>query len=65
MYIKSTQSNCMGYNQKVTTGEGYNGTTQQWDTPQEIDGFWYVEVHDNYPTNLPTVEEKPQQEFEL
>lgn len=59
MYIKATKEECEAYDEEVTQGESYSGNTIRWETPQEIEGDWYISIHPNYPTELTTVESKP------
>ncbi len=58
-YIKGTKLECDDYNAFVTSGQNYIGTTTQWAEPMEIDGYYYILVHDRYPTTLTTVTELP------
>lgn len=65
MYYTGTQAECESYNQTVTQGEGYKGTTQQWFAPIERDGNWYVAKHDDYTSTMELVNELPQTETDL
>tara|TARA_R100000951_G_scaffold33959_2_gene29009 strand:- start:582 stop:782 length:201 start_codon:yes stop_codon:yes gene_type:complete len=59
MYIKGTEAECLAYDAEVTTGENYTGGTIRWAKPVEIDGYYYMIVHDRYSTTLTTVAELP------
>lgn len=58
-YIKATKQQCQAYNNEVTQGENYQGSTTQWAEVQEIEGSFYIAVHPNYTTELLTVNELP------
>ena len=58
-YIKATKAECQAYNDKVTKGENYKGTTSKFDEVREIKGDFYITKHPNYPTNLTIVNELP------
>lgn len=58
-YIKGTEAACLAYDAEVTAGENYTGGTVRWAEPMEIDGYYYMIVHDRYPTTLTTVTELP------
>lgn len=58
-YIKGTKKQCEAYNQKVSKGENYQGSTTQWAKVQEIEGNFYIAVHPKYTTELETVSELP------
>ncbi len=65
MYIKGTEAECLAYDAEVTTGENYTGGTIRWAKPVEIDGYYYMIVHDRYSTTLTTVVELPTTNLEL
>ena len=58
-YIKGTEAECLAYDAEVTAGENYTGGTIRWAKPIEIDGYYYISVHDRYPTTLSVVSEMP------
>lgn len=58
-YIKATKKQCEAYNQEVTQGENYQGSTSQWAEVQEIEGSFYIAVHPDYTTELETVNKLP------
>ena len=58
-YIKGTEVECLAYDAEVTAGENYTGGTVRWAEPMEIDGYYYMAVHDRYQTTLTTVTELP------
>lgn len=58
-YIKSTKEQCEAYNNEVTQGENYQGSTTQWAEVQEIEGGFYIAVHPDYTTELETVSKLP------
>lgn len=64
-YLKGTQQECEMYNDWVSFNEKYKDTTQQWATPFEREGSWYVPKHSNYSSELEVVTELPEQEIEL
>lgn len=59
MYIKGTEADCLAYDAEVTAGENYTGGTIRWAEPMLIEGYYYIPVHENYPTTLTTVSELP------
>ena len=58
-YIKATKAECEAYNQVVTQGENYQGTTTSYDEVKKIKGNFYITKHPNYTTNLKIVNELP------
>ena len=58
-YIKGNKQECEAYNDKVTKGENYQGTTTSYDRVKEIKGDFYITKHPNYATNLKIVNELP------
>lgn len=58
-FIKATQQECESYNDTVTQGEGYNGTTTRWAEVIEIEGEFYVAEHPEYSHSYTTVDELP------
>jgi len=58
-YIKGTEQECLTYDAEVTVGENYTGGTIRWAEPMLIDSYYYITVHDRYPTSLTTVTELP------
>ena len=65
MYYTGTQQDCEAYNEEVKQGEGYSGTTTDWDIPIERDGSWYVTKHDKYTSTMELVDKLPQTETDL
>ena len=58
-YIKGTKKQCQAYNDEVTKGQGYQGSTSGWSMIHEINGNFYIKVNPNYPTKLTKVKELP------
>ena len=59
VYIKGTKAQCEAYNEKVTQGENYKGTTSKFDKVREIKGYFYITKHPNYSTELKVVNGLP------
>lgn len=61
-YYKGTQAECDAYNELVTQGEGYHGTTTKWCDTYCIEYICYIQKHPNYDadleivTNIPIIE---------
>lgn len=60
MYYKGTEQECLDYNNQVTQGENYQGTTKRWANPIEIEGSWYILKHEKYNSDLEVVNELPE-----
>lgn len=58
-YYKGTQAECDAYNDQVTLGEQYTGTTLKWCDTFCIDEVCYILKHPDYETNLEIVNEIP------
>lgn len=58
-FIKGTSHECIEYVNLVTNGEAYNLSTQKWADPIEVEGFYYVQKHPDYPTNLEVLNSIP------
>lgn len=59
MWYKGTKEDCESYNDKVTKGEGYNGTTQHWSSILEIEGDYFIIKNESYPSEMQEVKELP------
>lgn len=61
-YISTNKNDCEAYNDRVTQGEGYNGTTQQWVnviTHKNGDQFAIL-AHEDYTSEMELVDELPE-----
>ena len=58
-FYKGNKTQCDEYNNIVTSGEGYQGTTTKWAEPREIEGFWYIARHESYSSDLELVDNLP------
>ena len=61
-FYKGNKKQCDEYNDQVTSGEGYSGTTTKWAEPVEIADDFYIAKHPDYPSELEQVESLPIQE---
>lgn len=51
-YLKGTKEQLEAYNEEVTKGECYQGSTQCWSDVQEIEGEFFIAFNENYPSDL-------------
>ena len=58
MYYIGTKQQCEDYNQDVTLGQNYQGTTTQWASVIEhpIENKCAIVAHENYSSELEQVE---------
>jgi len=49
-YLIGTEAECLAYDNAVTAGEGYNGTTTRWAEPRKhpVEDKWAIVKHKNY-----------------
>jgi len=49
-YLIGTEAQCIAYDNTVTTGEGYTGTTTRWAEPRKhpVEDKWAIVKHKNY-----------------
>jgi hypothetical protein len=66
MYYTGTQQQCESYNQEVTKGEGYQGSTSRWAniiTHPTEDKFAII-ANEKYPSTLESLEALSEDWFE-
>jgi hypothetical protein len=61
-YYIGTKQECEAYNQIVTDGENYQGTTARWSEPIEhpTQVLYAIVKHDNYSSDMEEVEVLPE-----
>lgn len=59
MYYKGTLKECIDYNETVTAGEHYHGTTTHWADTIYSEGNWYISKNDKYPSSMEEVNNIP------
>jgi hypothetical protein len=61
-YYIGTNQECEDYNQEVTVGENYHGTTTRWsdiiENPTQVQ--YAIVKHDNYSSDMEEVEVLPE-----
>jgi hypothetical protein len=61
MYYKGTKEQCEDYNELVTTGENYQGSTDSWAnviSNQNGQGFAIIK-HENYESEMTLIDKIP------
>lgn len=59
MYYTGTKKQCEAYNLKVSKGENYKGSTQQWSEVQELEGKFYILKNDKYDSKMELADSIP------
>jgi len=61
-YIKGTKQECEAYNDEVTQGENYQGSTSKWSNVIKIKDEYFILKHPKYATELEILNQLPHDE---